>query len=130
MQWVTVPHSSSGGLRQPERGIPLGTTISGALANRHLADFDNVIDGLVGPLVRYADDSVILCDSLDDAVAASEYCSVALSALNLEPNADKSYISNFERGFSYLGWNFVGNGGFQEPGSDWVHPMSVGRSRR
>lgn len=47
-------------------------------------------------------------------------------------NRDKSYVSSFERGFSFLGWVFHRDGGYEEDPavSGWVHPMSVGRGRR
>ncbi len=50
---------------------------------------------------------------------------------DLRLNDAKTYVSSFERGFSFLGWVFHGDSGYEEAPTDgWTHPMSFGGSHR
>ncbi|WP_415783247.1 reverse transcriptase domain-containing protein [Mucilaginibacter galii] len=55
-----------------ENGIPQGNALSPLLANIYLSDFDQrMLEGGY-KMVRYADDFIILCKSIDDAKSAYE----------------------------------------------------------
>ncbi|MGH9126740.1 MAG: reverse transcriptase domain-containing protein [Acidimicrobiales bacterium] len=132
MGWVTAPLLSDNGLQERRRGVPTGAPISPALANLYLAAFDRMVDGRFGRLIRYADDMAVLCADEDGALRAQHLVESTLAAIRLRVQPAKSYVSNFDRGFSFLGWVFFRDAGFEESASSsrWVHPMSVGRGRR
>ncbi|MER7546243.1 reverse transcriptase domain-containing protein [Spirillospora sp. NPDC127506] len=90
------------------RGLPEGAPISPALAELFLADFDREVDGRSGRPVRYADDLTVLCQGPDEAMAALTDVDRALTARGLRINPDKTYIANFDFGFTLLGWRFAG----------------------
>lgn len=128
--WISAPMVGANGLIERPKGLPQGAPVSPALANHYLAQFDRTIDGHRGRLVRYADDMALFC--ADDEAAQSVRWDVerGLANLRLRLNGAKSYVSSFERGFSFLGWVFFRDGGYEEsPSTRWVHPMSVGRNQ-
>jgi len=132
MAWVGAPVLSDNGLQERRVGVPTGAPISPALANLYLDLFDRAIDGRFGRLVRYADDIAVLCPDEDSATRAQCLVESTLVGLKLRVQPAKSYVSNFDRGFSFLGWVFFRENGFEENpgGGAWVHPMSTGRGRR
>jgi group II intron reverse transcriptase/maturase len=131
MSWVRADLVTVAGQRPNTVGIPQGAPISPALANRYLQPFDQAINGERGRLVRYADDLAVFCASAEQAHLVAHDVERALDALGLAPNPDKTYVSNFERGFSFLGWVFFGDDGYEEdPNDEWTHPMSTGRPAR
>lgn len=126
--WMTAPVVTDGGLRTRTIGLPQGSSLSPALANFYLLDFDQAVDGLFGRLVRYADDFAVFCLEPEQAERARTAAEQALRRVRLELNPAKSYVSSFERGFSFLGWVFFRAHGWEEdPNDRWTHPMSVGR---
>ena len=129
--WASAPLLGRNGLVDRTRGIPEGAPLSPALANHFLSGFDRALeDGVGGHLVRYADDICVCCRSEEDALGALWQAEVLLRRLHLELAPEKSYVSSFERGFSFLGWVFYGDHGFEESPSDaWVHPLSVASAR-
>lgn len=130
MDWATAPVVTPDGIEWPAAGVPQGAPISPALANHFLSPFDEAVDGRRGRLVRFADDLAVFCADVDTAECARADVESALAALRLRPNPSKSYVSSFDRGFSFLGWVFFGEDGFEEePGDGWTHPMTVGRRR-
>lgn len=131
MSWVRADQVTSAGQHPNREGIPQGAPISPALANRYLQPFDEAVNNRRGRLVRYADDLVIFCNTAEQAHLAAYDVEHALAALKLRPNPEKTYVSNFDRGFSFLGWVFFRNDGYEEdPNDQWTHPMSVGRAGR
>lgn len=127
--WVSAPVVGPNGLIERARGLPQGAPVSPALANHFLAGFDKSIDGRRGRLVRYADDMAVFCADDDTAQSIRWDVERGLAELRLRLNGTKSYASSFERGFSFLGWVFFRDGGYEEsPSGRWVHPMSVGRT--
>jgi len=61
-------------------------------------------------LVRYADDPVILCDSLERAKAALAWLQKWLSERDLSLNPQKTRIANLAEpgdGFDFLGYHFT-----------------------
>jgi len=131
MSWAAAPTLSTNGIQPRSRGVPQGAPISPALANLYLTEFDRAISGRRGGVVRYADDLVVCCPDPDSAESARFDIEQALRPLGLRINHAKSYVSDFDTGFAFLGWVFFRDDGFEEgPNPRWTHPMSVGRARR
>lgn len=130
MRWAAAPLLTSNGIQERARGVPQGAPVSPALANLYLTEFDREVENRRGGVVRYADDIVVCCPDSDSAESARFDIEQALRPLGLDINHRKSYVSHFDNGFSFLGWVFFRNDGFEEdPHSNWTHPMSVGRPR-
>lgn len=130
MRWIAAPLLSDNGLQPRTKGVPQGAPVSPALANLYLTAFDRAIQDRRGGVVRYADDMVVCCADPDAAESARFDIEQALRPLGLTMNTAKSYVSSFDVGFSFLGWVFFRDDGFEEgPHDGWVHPMSVARAR-
>ncbi|WP_261553705.1 reverse transcriptase domain-containing protein [Frankia tisae] len=128
--WISAPLLTEHGIAPRTVGVPEGAPISPALANLYLHPFDTAVHGNPGELVRYADDIAVFCTDTAAAVGAARTSGQALASLGLTMNPDKTYISSFDRGFTFLGWVFYQDGGWEaEPSAGWTHPMSVGRGR-
>lgn len=104
--WVEAPVVYAGRVIRRARGLPQGAVISPLLANLYLDEFDEELLGRDYRLVRYADDFVVLCRSLEEARRAKEEAAAALGKLGLRLNESKTGITTFEAGFSYLGYLF------------------------
>lgn len=128
LAWTEAPRVDAAGVHAARRGLPLGLPISAVLANHYLAGFDRALGAGFGRSIRYADDGVVLCPSLEAAQRTEVLVDTQLRRLGLRANPTKSYVSSFDRGFSYLGWTFLGDYGRAEGSTGgWVHPMSAGR---
>ncbi len=96
------------GLREwtPEAGSPQGAVISPLLSNIYLDPLDHQMAAAGFQMVRYADDSVILCRSRAEAERALAVVQqwVADAALALHP--EKTRIVTHEEGFDFLGYHF------------------------
>jgi RNA-directed DNA polymerase len=126
MSWAAAPVSVGGVNRERTRGLPQGAPVSPALANVYLRSVDRTLDGGRGRLVRYADDITMFCSDDGDAFVAQAEVNAALFRLRLTANPDKTYVSNFERGFAMLGWVFFGDQGWPEQDHEhWQHPLAV-----
>jgi RNA-directed DNA polymerase len=97
-----------------ETGTPQGGIISPLLANVALTSFDNFIDenhswvsgpNKVIPLVRYADDFVIVCKSKTIAVNIKQNIKGHLSKIGLTLSDEKTKITHIHNGFDFLGFN-------------------------
>lgn len=93
----------------PLKGSPQGAVISPLLANIYLDPLDRLMAERGYPMVRYADDFVILTRSHIEAQAALELVRrwVAENGLVLHP--DKTRIANCRKkgnGFAFLGYRF------------------------
>ena len=97
-----------------ETGTPQGGVISPLLANIALTALDNFLEnnhikkiskGTVNPLVRYADDFIIVCKSKSDAVAIKQsikdflHCKIGLTLSD-----EKTRITHIYEGFDFLGF--------------------------
>ncbi|MEM7117796.1 MAG: reverse transcriptase domain-containing protein [Chloroflexota bacterium] len=88
------------------KGIPMGSPLSPLLANVLLHRFDQAIVPRY-PLIRYADDFIILArsdDAIEDAFRLMER-SLAQLKLQIEPR--KTEITSFAAGFDFLGVHFA-----------------------
>jgi RNA-directed DNA polymerase len=111
------------GLRRwtPTRGTPQGAIISPLLANLYLHPLDVVMAQRGYPLVRYADDFVVLCASADEAQAALAEVKAWVEANGLSLHPDKTHIGDCRevgQGFEFLGYRF-------EAGRRWVRKKSL-----
>ena len=97
-----------------ETGTPQGGIISPLLANVALTSLDNHIDenhsrgygiSKVIPLIRYADDFVIVCKSKTTAVNIKQSIKKHLSKIGLTLSDEKTKITHIYDGFDFLGFN-------------------------
>lgn len=89
------------------KGVPQGSPISPMLANLYLDQLDEVLLDNQYQLIRYADDFVILCKSKLQAERALQLTTEVLEKLRLCFNQRKTGITNFNRGFRFLGVEFI-----------------------
>ncbi|OPH48006.1 group II intron reverse transcriptase/maturase [Paenibacillus ferrarius] len=109
-----------GEFHETSLGVPQGGIVSPLLGNIYLTELDNFISGLYechnqwrrskAPIpcfiIRYADDAVILCKSKEDAETLKEMITLFLrESLQLELSAEKTLISQVDKGFDFLGFN-------------------------
>jgi len=87
-------------------GTPQGGVISPLLANIYLNDFDHKLARSGHRLVRYADDFVILSKTVNQAVQAMKMVRSLIKSLNLELAEDKTQITEYWKGFDFLGYHF------------------------
>ncbi len=89
------------------KGVPQGSPLSPMLANLYLDQLDEVLIDNQYQLIRYADDFVILCKSEHQAKQAMQLTSQMLEKLRLCFNQRKTGITHFNRGFRFLGVEFI-----------------------
>ena len=105
----------------PISGSPQGAVISPLLANIYLHELDVEMRqaGLV--MVRYADDSVVLCHSREEAESALARLRAWVSANGLTLHPDKTHVGDCRvegQGFEFLGYRF-------EAEQRWVRKKSL-----
>lgn len=88
-------------------GIPQGSPLSPMLANLYLDSFDEGIHKQGYQLIRYADDFIILTKNKKQAEDALQLTDSLLHTLQLALNQDKTQITSFDDGFTFLGHNFI-----------------------
>jgi RNA-directed DNA polymerase len=104
----------------PTGGTPQGAVISPLLANIYLHPLDCHIEQKGYRMVRYADDFVVLCRSLDEAQAALAEVKAWVEANGLSLSAEKTHVGDCRQagqGFDFLGYHF-------ELGRRWVRKKS------
>jgi CRISPR-associated protein Cas1 len=77
------------------------------LANLYLDQLDEVLLDKKYKIIRYADDFVILCKSEKQAEQALQLTEDVLDQLQLCFNQSKTGITHFNRGFRFLGVDFI-----------------------
>ena len=85
-------------------GTPQGGVISPLLANIVLNHLDWQLHARGCRFVRYADDFVVLCKSRTQAEEALTLASHVLNLLGLALSAEKTSITTFGKGYSFLGF--------------------------
>ncbi len=93
----------------PVMGSPQGAVISPLLANIYLDPLDRLLASHGYPMVRYADDFVILTHSQDEAEAALALVKAWVAANGLTLHPAKTRIANCRKkgnGFEFLGYRF------------------------
>lgn len=94
------------------RGLLQGSPLSPLLANHFLDPFDEEMTRRGFCLVRYADDSLVLCRSEQEAQSALDAAREILTGLKLLLQDAKTAITPFATGFTFLGTRF--GGGFED----------------
>jgi RNA-directed DNA polymerase len=91
----------------PEDGTPQGAVISPLLANVYLNPLDHLLAAEGFALVRYADDFVILCRTLEEAQRALAVVQqwVTTNGLTLHPTKTR-LVDIRQEGFDFLGYHF------------------------
>lgn len=95
----------------PVAGTPQGAVISPLLANIYLDPLDRLMAAHGYPMVRYADDFVILTRNHAEAEAALALVKTWVEANGLTLHPDKTRIADCRKkgnGFEFLGYRFEG----------------------
>ena len=93
----------------PTSGTPQGAVVSPLLANIYLHPLDKLMTERGFKMVRYADDSVILCQSLAEAENALSELRGWITSNGLQLHPDKTHVGNCleaGEGFEFLGYRF------------------------
>ena len=85
-------------------GTPQGGVASPLLANIVLNHLDWQLHKLGYRFVRYADDFVVLCQTKTQAEEAKTQVSHILNQLSLQLSAEKTRITTYGKGYSFLGF--------------------------
>ena len=85
-------------------GTPQGGVASPLLANIVLNHLDWQLHKLGYRFVRYADDFVVLCQTQAQAEEAKTQVTQILNQLGLTLSAEKTRITNYGKGYSFLGF--------------------------
>jgi len=103
------------GQHKMERGTPQGGILSPTLSNVALTGLDNYCRKeygwkrkreIVNPIVRYADDFLIVCESQQEAEVIRERISEYLNgAVGVELSKEKTQITHIQEGFDFPGFN-------------------------
>lgn len=104
--WLKAGVMEEGNIRYQVSGTPQGGVISPLLSNIYLTVLDNALEEAGYKFVRYADDVLILCRSLEAAVEALEFARRTLVKLKLELSEEKTTVTSFKEGFDFLGFRF------------------------
>jgi RNA-directed DNA polymerase len=93
---------------EPEQGTPQGAVISPLLANLYLNELDHAMAQGGYPMVRYADDFVILCRSRAEAEQALAQVRQHAEARGLTLHPTKTRLVDMSQagGFDFLGYHF------------------------
>jgi RNA-directed DNA polymerase len=96
---------------KPTMGVPQGAVISPLMANLYLHPLDIEMEQEGYCMVRYADDSVILCRTETQAQEALKRMQTWVKANGLTLHPDKTHVGNCMvagQGFDFLGYRFEG----------------------
>jgi len=106
--WLTAGVMTEDELEDTPKGTPQGGVISPLLANVYLHQFDREMTDRGYKMVRYADDFVVLAKLKKKAKRAMEVTEEIISEkLNLTLHPEKTELTNFGRGFEFLGYEFI-----------------------
>ena len=109
--WLTAGVLDHGAMLAVASGTPQGSPVSPLLANiaLHVLDEEWARSGhLVGCLIRYADDFVVICPTQARAEEARRKAGEVLGTLGLQLHPDKTRITCLARGeggFDFLGFH-------------------------
>lgn len=95
------------GFSQQGFGLPQGSPLSPLLANLYLDALDEEFTQKNIRIIRFADDFVILCKTEKMAGELLQELSEFLKEYGLSLNLDKTKITDFQKGFEFLGHLFV-----------------------
>lgn len=106
--WLKAGILTPKGIVIPQKGLPQGAVISPLLANIYLDAFDTAVGNLGLKLVRYADDFVVLGRREEQIVQAQAEIAQLLTRMGLQLHPQKTQVTNFDKGFRFLGHVFTG----------------------
>jgi len=89
-------------------GVYQGDILSPLLSNIYLDPFDRELEASRIEFVRYSDDLLFLAATHSEAAAARKEAAKLLERLKLRFNPHKTYLSDIDKGFEYLGVYFRG----------------------
>lgn len=92
--------------RKTIRGLPQGCALSPLLANLVLTHLDDPLLERGFPLVRYADDFVVVTATAAEAWESARVATTALEAMRMQLGPDKTEVMSFDEGFCFLGEDF------------------------
>ena len=93
----------------PETGVPQGAVLSPLLSNVYLNPLDHHMDDSGFEMVRYADDFVVLCRTVEEAEQALEAIRQWVSSVGLTLHPEKTHIVDARTAsFDFLGYSFRG----------------------
>lgn len=110
-QWLTAGVMTETGIETTDQGSPQGGVISPLLANIYLNYMDTLWEKHgtgYGKLIRFADDSIIICKTEKQAKEAMALLKEIMRRLELTLNPDKTKTVNLwngKEGFDYLGFH-------------------------
>jgi len=107
--WIKTGILTPAGIILPNKGVPQGAVISPILANVYLDDLDERLLATELKLVRFADDFVVLARTEQRIIQAQQEVAQILESMGLELHPEKTQMTNFERGFRFLGHAFAGD---------------------
>lgn len=100
---------SDAGTWTPESGTPQGAVLSPLLANIYLHPLDEVMQAAGYRMIRYADDFVVLCESVELAQAALVQIRAWVTEAGLTLHPEKTRIADLSQPggcFDFLGYRF------------------------
>ena len=112
--------SKKGKLHENKEGTPQGGVISPLLSNVALTNFDDYVATKYGtisyhggkhtssPMIRYADDFIILCNSKAKASREikEDIAKLSKTTIGLTLSDEKTFITHIKKGFNFLGFTF------------------------
>ena len=123
--WLNQEIIAECGRWTPAGGTPQGAVISPLLANLYLHPLDELMAARDLSMVRYADDCVVLCDSMEKAQEALALILAFADENGLTLHPAKTHIGDCRikgQGFEFLGYRF-------ETGHRFVRKKSLLRLR-
>ena len=93
----------------PTEGTPQGAVLSPLLANIYLHPLDQLMESKGYKMVRYADDFVVMCQTIEEAQKAFSIIKIWTQDNGLILHPDKTHIGNCQipgQGFEFLGYRF------------------------
>jgi group II intron reverse transcriptase/maturase len=104
-RFLTAGVMEDGVVRSTTLGTPQGGVLSPLLANMALNFLDWHLDELGYRFVRYADDFIVLCRTEHQAKEVREAVEQFVEQLGLSLSAEKTHVTTFRKGFSFLGFD-------------------------
>jgi RNA-directed DNA polymerase len=104
--WLKAGIMEDDQFHDTEKGSPQGGVISPLLANIYLDEFDWKMREAGFPVVRFADDAVIMCKSKRRSHEAHDLAKKILEdRLELKMHPGKTRVVHFDDGFRFLGFD-------------------------